>query len=169
MDIQVQKKKERLYKMANNIAKAKYLRISPDKVRRIANEIVKKNVLEAEAYLSVLPNKGALALKKVIHSARTNFLSNNNEVDEENLIVNKILVDIGATFKRFHPVSKGRAYHILKRTCHILVEVGVRSEEKEDKAVVEPKGKVNVKNSTDSKEKSDTKKATIKKGKEGDK
>src|SRR4030043_39620 len=124
--------------MANNTAKAKYLRISPVKVRRIANEIIKKNVLEAEAYLSVLPNKGAIALKKVIHSARTNFLSNNSEVDEENLIVNKILVDAGATFKRFHPVSKGRAYHILKRTCHILVEVGVRPEE-EEKAAAQPK------------------------------
>lgn len=152
--------------MANNIAKAKYLRISPDKVRRIANEIVKKNVLEAEAYLSVLPNKGALALKKVIHSARTNFLSNNSDIDEDNLIINKILVDVGATFKRFHPVSRGRAYHILKRTCHILVEVGIKPEED---SAAQPKGKANVKNDTGSKEKADIKKDTIKKGKEGDK
>jgi large subunit ribosomal protein L22 len=151
--------------MANNTAKAKYLRISPFKVRRIANEVVKKNVLEAEAYLSVLPNKGALILKKVIHSARTNFLSNNSEVDEENLIVNKILVDSGATFKRIHPVSRGRAYHILKRTCHIFVEVGVKPEEIEEKAIDQSKGKAKAKKSTESKEKSDAKKGTIKKGK----
>ena len=117
--------------MANNIAKAKYIRISPFKVRRIANEIVKKNVLEAEAYLSVLPNKGALALKKVVHSARTNFMTNNTEIDEENLIINKILIDSGATYKRYHPISRGRAQSILKRTCHIFVEVGAREEEKE--------------------------------------
>jgi large subunit ribosomal protein L22 len=153
--------------MANNTAKAKYLRISPVKVRRIANEIVKKNVLEAEAYLSVLPNKGALALKKVIHSARTNFLSNNNDVDEDNLIVNKILVDAGATFKRFHPVSRGRAYHILKRTCHIFVEVGVRSEE--EKVDAQSKVKENVKKSAEKKDKKNEKKEVIKKGKEGDK
>ena len=117
--------------MASNIAKAKYLRISPFKVRRIANEIVKKGVLEAEAYLSVLPNKGALALKKVIHSARTNFMSNNTEVDEENLIVNKILIDTGSSYKRYHPISRGRAQSILKRTCHIFVEVGIKKEEEE--------------------------------------
>ncbi len=155
--------------MANNTAKAKYLRISPVKVRRISNEIVKKNVLEAEAYLSVLPNKGALALKKVIHSARTNFLSNNNDVDEENLIINKILVDSGASYKRFHPVSRGRAYHILKRTCHIFVEVGIRSESEKQEPVAQSKEKAKVKKSTDSKEKAEGKKATIKKEKEGDK
>ena len=122
-----------------NIAKAKYLRISPFKVRRIANEIVKKSVLEAEAYLSVLPNKGALALKKVIHSARTNFMSNNTEIDEEDLIVNKILIDAGSTYKRYHPISRGRAQSILKRTCHIFVEIGTKKEE--EKEITEKKEK----------------------------
>ena len=121
--------------MASNMAKAKYLRISPFKVRRIANEIVKKGVLEAEAYLSVLPNKGALALKKVIHSARTNFMSKNTEIDEESLIVNKILIDSGSSYKRYHPISRGRAQSILKRTCHIFVEVGEKKEEKEEKEI----------------------------------
>jgi large subunit ribosomal protein L22 len=119
--------------VASNTAKAKYIRISPFKVRRIANEIVKKNVLEAEAYLSVLPNKGALALKKVIHSARTNFISKNTDVDEENLIVNRILIDSGATYKRYHPISRGRAQSILKRTCHIFVEVGAKEIDTEEK------------------------------------
>ena len=52
----------------------KYIRISPFKVRRIANELRNKNVVEAEAYLEVMTNKGALAIKKVLHSARTNLL-----------------------------------------------------------------------------------------------
>ena len=110
-------------------ALAKYLRISPRKVRRIANEVVRKNVLEAEASLSVLPNKGALALKKVIHSARTNFLNKNRDVDEENLMINKILVDGSSMYKRFHPIGKGRASRILKRTCHIYVEVSAKEGE----------------------------------------
>ena len=104
-------------------ATAKYLRISPFKVRRIAHQIVNKHVLASESYLSVLTNKGALALKKVIHSARTNFMNKNSSKDEANLFINKILVDSGATFKRFHPIGKGRAQKILKRTCHIFVEV----------------------------------------------
>lgn len=153
--------------MASNIAKAKYLRISPFKVRRIANEIVKKGVLEAEAYLSVLPNKGALALKKVIHSARTNFMSNNTEIDEENLIVNRILVDSGSTYKRYHPISRGRAQSILKRTCHIFVEVGPKKEEESN---VENKGENNQKTT---KSKAKVKIAKNKKveteGKQGDK
>ncbi|MCK4796339.1 MAG: 50S ribosomal protein L22 [Spirochaetes bacterium] len=105
------------------IAKARFVRISPFKIRRIANEIVSMNVLEAESYLSVLPNKGALILKKVIHSARTNFISKNNNIDEEDLTVKKILIDTGPVLKRFHPIAKGRAQRILKRSCHVLVEV----------------------------------------------
>ena len=109
------------------VAKAigKFIRISPYKVRRVANEIRGKNVVEAEAYLKVMTNKGALALKKIIHSARTNFLIREVQ-DEENLIVSKILVDGGPMFKRMHYGSRGRGNRILKRTCHILVEVDVK-------------------------------------------
>ena len=70
-----------------------------------------------------MPNKGAAALKKVVHSARTNFMNLNPNTEEENLKVKKVLVDSGSTMKRFHPISKGRAGKILKRTCRILVEV----------------------------------------------
>ena len=88
-------------------AKEKYLRISPLKVRRIAYQIVNKNVVDAEAYLTVMPNKGALALKKAIHSARTNYMRQNQDADESDLVVNKILVDACSTFKRFRPVGRG--------------------------------------------------------------
>ena len=104
-------------------AVAKYIRISPFKVRRIANEIRNKNVLEAEAYLSVLPNKDAGILKKVVLSARANMLNIDRNIDEENIIISKILIDGGPTLKRFHPISRGRAAKILKRTSHITVEV----------------------------------------------
>ncbi len=104
-------------------ALSKYQRISPFKVRRIANELRGKSVVEAEIYLSVMPNRGAKALKKVIHSARSNFLNINKNTDEALLKVSKILIDGGSTMKRYHPISKGRAAKILKRTCHITVEV----------------------------------------------
>ena len=117
------------------IAKAstKYVRISPVKVRRIANEIKNKNVLDAEAYLSVISNKGGIVLKKIIHSARTNYLnkSKDKNIDEKNLIVKNILVNCGPTLKRFQPISKGRAQKILKRSCHIIVEV-INKEEGSD-------------------------------------
>ncbi|HOJ62879.1 MAG TPA: 50S ribosomal protein L22 [Spirochaetota bacterium] len=104
-------------------ASARYVRISPYKVRRIANEIKNKSVLDAEAYLAFLTNKGAEVLKKVIHSARSNYLQMNRNADEEKLIISKIMVNGGPQLKRYHPISRGRAGRILKRTCHIYVEV----------------------------------------------
>jgi large subunit ribosomal protein L22 len=47
-------------------------------------------------------------------------------VDEEEIVISKILVDGGPTLKRYHPISKGRAGKILKRTSHITVEVSVK-------------------------------------------
>ncbi len=108
------------------IAKAKYIRISPYKVRRIANEIRNKRVVDVESYLDVLTNKGAIVLKKAVHSARTNLLANNKNVDEDDLFVTKVDIDGGPQMKGFHPISKGRAGRILKRTCHVTVEVGVK-------------------------------------------
>ncbi|MBN2546166.1 MAG: 50S ribosomal protein L22 [Spirochaetes bacterium] len=101
----------------------KYIRISQFKVRRISNELANKKVIDAESYLSVLPNKGALHLKKAIHSARTNYMKKFPNTDEENLYINKILVNQGAMMKRFHPIGRGRVGRILKRSCHIYVEV----------------------------------------------
>lgn len=101
----------------------KYIRISQFKVRRIANELVGKRVIDAEAYLSILSNKGAVPLKKAIHSARTNFMRAFPSSDEEKLYIKKILVNQGPMLKRYRPIGRGRAASILKRTCHIYVEV----------------------------------------------
>ena len=105
------------------VAKGKFIRISPYKVRRVANEIKNKRVLDAEAYLMSMTNKGAEVLKKLVHSARSNYLNFEKNAIEENLIVKNVLVDGGPTMKRYHPISKGRASKILKRSCHIIVEV----------------------------------------------
>jgi len=107
---------------------AKYIRISPYKVRRIANELKNKNVVDAESYLSIMPNKGAHAIKKVLHSARTNFLQMDKNAAEENLYISKITIDHGPTMKRYHPISRGRGAKILKRSCSILVEVSNKGE-----------------------------------------
>jgi large subunit ribosomal protein L22 len=107
------------------IAKAcgKYIRISPYKVRRIANELRNKLVVEAESYLGIMTNKGASAIKKVLHSARTNYLQQDKNADEQNLFISKISIDHGPTMKRFHPISRGRGAKILKRSCSINIEV----------------------------------------------
>jgi large subunit ribosomal protein L22 len=109
-------------------ARSKYIRISPFKMRRIANEIRNKQVVEAEAYLSVLPNKGAAVLKKLIHSARSNYLVKERNAAEEDLYVTKILVDGATAYKRYHPIARGRVQPILKRTCHVFLEVSTKEE-----------------------------------------
>ncbi|HOF02198.1 MAG TPA: 50S ribosomal protein L22 [Spirochaetota bacterium] len=112
-----------------SVASLKYIRISPYKVRRVANELKNKSVIDAESYLSVLTNRGAAILKDLIHSARSNYLNKDRNADEQDLYIKKILVDGGPTMKRFHPIAKGRASKILKRTCHVKIEVGSRGDE----------------------------------------
>jgi len=66
--------------------------------------------------------KGAAIIKKVLESAIANA-ENNDSADIDDLKVSTVYVDEGATLKRFKARAKGRANHILKRTCHITVKV----------------------------------------------
>ena len=102
-------------------AHAKYLRISPYKVRRIADEIRRKPYTDAIAVLEALPHKGARLLKKVIQSAAANALYNNKNLDEDVLYIRDLQVNEGTRMKRIWPSARGRADRMLKRTCHISV------------------------------------------------
>ena len=102
---------------------AKYLRISPSKVRRVANQIRKKPYSEAIAILDVLPHKGAKLLRKVISSAAANAIYFNKKLDEDMLFVKTIMVDDGPRMKRLWLRGRGRADVLLKRMSHIYVEV----------------------------------------------
>ncbi len=104
-------------------AHAKYLRVSPTKVRRIADNLRKKSYSEAIAVLEVLPHKSAVFLKKVITSAASNALYNNKQLDEDMLYIKKILVNEGPRMKRLWMRARGRADVLLKRMCHIYVEM----------------------------------------------
>lgn len=102
-------------------AHAKYLRISPYKVRRIADKIRKKPYGDAIALLEVLPHKGARLLKKVIKSAVANALYNNKDLDEEVLYIRELQINESVRMKRIRPRARGRADRQIKRTCHISV------------------------------------------------
>lgn len=104
-------------------SKVKNIRISPFKVRRVANEIRYMNVVQAQAYLKSMTNKGAHALYKAVHSASSNLVNMDKSLDDQSFTISNILIDGGPTYKRFHPISRGRASKILKRTSHITVEV----------------------------------------------
>lgn len=101
-------------------ATAKYVRIAPDKVRIVLALIRGKSVNEAMAILQATPKAASEPIFKVLASAAANA-EHNAELSVSDLYVAEAYADGGPTLKRFQPVSKGRAHHILKRTSHITV------------------------------------------------
>jgi large subunit ribosomal protein L22 len=84
-----------------------------------------QNAEKALDILQFSEKKGAGILKKVLESAIANA-EHNEGADVDELVISRIFVDEGATMKRIKPRAKGRADRILKRSCHITVEVGER-------------------------------------------
>lgn len=111
-------------------AVAKYIRISPYKVRTVLDLIKGKSVLEAKAILENSTNSGALPTKKVLMSAVANA-EHNLGMDRGDLYVAACYANGGTMLKRMQPVSKGRGHAILKRTSHITVILDVKSAEGE--------------------------------------
>ena len=98
----------------------KYARISPFKVRLIADQIRNKPVEEALNILSFSHNKAALLVKKVLSSAISNA-EHNNGFDIDELKVSSVFVNEGSTMKGIRPRARGKANRIFKRTNHISV------------------------------------------------
>jgi len=99
---------------------AKYLRVSPRKVRLSADLIRGKRVEEAINLLSHTPKAGAKLISKVVQSALANARQDKS-IDVDTLFVKTIYVNQGPTLKRFRPKPMGRAGKIRKRTCHVTV------------------------------------------------
>ena len=89
-------------------ALARYIRISPQKARLVADLVRGKSVDFAINHLRFLPKKGARLLKKVIESAVANA-SQNESIDVDTLYVKSIFIDGGPMLKRIMPRAQGRA------------------------------------------------------------
>lgn len=98
------------------------IRISPKKINLVAGMVRRKPAKEALDILEFTPKRAAHYLYKVIQSAVSNA-EHNFKQDPDTLIIKEILVNDGPTYKRFQPVSRGRAHPILKRTAHITVKI----------------------------------------------
>lgn len=99
---------------------ARYIRISPQKARLVADVVRGQDVGKALNTLRFMPKKGARILRKVIESAVANA-AQNQAIDVDTLFVKTIYVDGGPMLKRMRPRAMGRANRILKRTSHITV------------------------------------------------
>jgi large subunit ribosomal protein L22 len=104
---------------------AKYIRISPYKVRVVLDLIRGKDLNEAVAILDNVSKAGAEPIKKVVLSAAANA-EHNLQMNAADLYVAECYADQGPTLKRMQPMGHGRGFRILKRTSHITVILDAR-------------------------------------------
>jgi large subunit ribosomal protein L22 len=103
-------------------SKHKYIHISPQKCRLVANQIRGLAVEKALNILTFSNKRAAFLVKKTLESAIANA-ENNEGADVDELRVAAICVDEGPTIKRMRARAKGRGNKIMKRTSHITVTV----------------------------------------------
>ena len=108
-------------------AVAKDSGVSPRKIRLLVDMVRGKKVEEALTILRFTPSPLARVVAKVVKSAAANA-ENNFQMDPADLKVVSIYVDEAKPMKRFRPVSRGRAHHIIKRSSHITVIVAEAQE-----------------------------------------
>lgn len=102
-------------------AKAKYIRITPRKLRTVSDLVRGKDINEALTILKFSPRRrAATAISKVLESAVANA-DQTGKVDVDTLYIKTLMIDQGPVLKRYMPRAQGRAFRILKRTSHISV------------------------------------------------
>jgi large subunit ribosomal protein L22 len=111
-------------------AKARFVRVSATKARRVIDLVRGKPVSEALDILRWAPQAASEPVAKVIASAAANA-QNNEGLDPSTLVVATVYADEGPTAKRIRPRAQGRAFRIRKRTSHITVIVESRASREE--------------------------------------
>lgn len=105
------------------------LRIAPRKTRQMIDVIRNKDVDKARALLEFTVKGAAEPVLKLLNSAVASAV-NDFKLQESNLYISKITADEGPTLKRSHPMSRGRAYPIMKRTSHITLVLSEKTASK---------------------------------------
>ncbi len=152
-------------------AQARYVRVTPQKARRVVDLIRGRQASDALAVLQWAPQAASEPVFKVVASAIANARVKADQAseafDERELVVHTAYVDEGPTMKRFRPRAQGRAFRVRKRTSHITVVVGAAEDgAKATKAPVSGSGRKPAQKATASKttaKKSTAKKSTAKK------
>ena len=103
-------------------AVVRQVRMSPRKMRVVANLVRGKTVDQAMSLLKLMPKKGAVVISKLIVSAVANA-EQQGDVDVDKLVVKDCNVDNGPILRRFMPRAMGRANRIQSRTSHVTVRV----------------------------------------------
>src|SRR3989338_3240115 len=117
------------------------LRTAQRKVRQVVDMVRGKNVAQARGILEFTVKRSSEPVLKLLNSAVASAL-HDFKLEESNLKIAKITVDEGPKLKRSHPMSRGRAYPIMKRTSHISLvfgEINSKKEQSKNEKVVKPK------------------------------
>ncbi len=141
-------------------ATAKYVRISPSKVKIVLDIIRGKDFNEAMAILMGTPKAASEILVKILASAGANA-ENNLNMSKEDLYVAECFANPGPIYKRWWPRSHGSADTILKRTSHITIILDEKQAKVEAKPVKKAEATTMVDVNAEAKE--EVKKETVKK------
>ena len=104
----------------------KHVRVSPQKVRLVVDQIRGKEVEDALDILKFVPKRSAVIVAKTLRAAIANAESTQS-VDVDRLYVKRVLVDEGSTWKRFLSRAMGRTTKIRKRTSHLTIVIDERT------------------------------------------
>lgn len=161
-------------------AEAKNVRISPRKVRLVADSVKNFQLDQAIANLTVLNKRAADPIRKTIESAIANAV-NNFQASRGDLKIKEIMIGEGTMYKRYHFAARGRVRPYLRRSSHIRVILEDQIERTAEFTKKAEQAVVNMTKPTDakakagkpadvkseaSKEKKETKKTEKKKGEE---
>lgn len=100
-------------------ASAKYLRVSPRKLKLLVNSVKEMPLPQLETTLSFMPKSGSRQLAKLLKSVIANAKQQGKNIDE--LRLKSIDVLAGGALKRFRPVSRGMAHSYKKRMSHVKI------------------------------------------------
>lgn len=111
-------------------AVARYIRMSPFKVRRVLDQIRGRSYREALIILEFMPYRACEPILKVLRSAVANA-EHNAGYTPADLVITQAYADQGPVLKRYRPRAQGRAYQIRKPTCHITIVVAPGAEQED--------------------------------------
>ena len=134
MGVRKKKRAEALREKRKNVAFAKLNNCptSPRKMRLVADIIRGEDVDKALHILKFNPKEASARLEKLLLSALANWEAKNEgaRMEDSRLFVKEVTVDSGRMLKRIQPAPQGRAHRIRKRSNHVTLVLGSRTEEK---------------------------------------
>lgn len=109
-------------------ASARWIRITPRKMRLVADMVRGKRVNEAVNVLGFTLKRAASPVEKTVRSALANLMQDEAaaKIDPADVVIREIRVDEGPTLKRWRPRAMGRAYRIQKKTSHLTVVLSAK-------------------------------------------